>query len=76
MLERIIEILEEIKSDVDYTMEDQLVDGGILDSFDIVALVSELKSEFDVEIGIEDLTPENFNSVETICNLIERLQGE
>ncbi|MBR4724994.1 MAG: acyl carrier protein [Lachnospiraceae bacterium] len=76
MLERIIEILEEIKSDVDYTMEDQLVDGGILDSFDIVALVSELKSEFDVEIGIEDLTPENFNSAETICNLIERLQGE
>ena len=76
MLERIIEILEEIKSDVDYTMEDQLVDSGILDSFDIVALVSELKSEFDVEIGIEDLTPENFNSAETICNLIERLQGE
>ena len=76
MLERIIEILEEIKSDVDYTMEDQLVDGGILDSFDIVALVSELKNEFDVEIGIEDLTPENFNSAETICNLIERLQEE
>ena len=76
MLERVIEILEEIKSDVDFTMEDQLVDGGILDSFDIVALVSELKGEFDVEIGIEDLTPENFNSAETICNLIERLQDE
>ncbi len=76
MLERIIEILEEIKDDVDFTMEDQLVDGGILDSFDIVALVSELKSEFDVEIGIEDLTPENFNSAETICSLIARLQGE
>ncbi|MBO4416156.1 MAG: acyl carrier protein [Lachnospiraceae bacterium] len=76
MLERVIEILEEIKSDVDFTMEDQLVDGGILDSFDIVALVSELKGEFDVEIGIEDLTPENFNSAETICNLIERLQEE
>ena len=76
MLERIIEILEEIKSDVDFTMEDQLVDGGILDSFDIVALVSELKGEFDVEIGIEDLTPENFNSAETICNLVEMLQEE
>ena len=76
MLERIIEILEEIKEDVDFTMEDQLVDGGILDSFDIVALVSELKNEFDVEIGIEDLTPENFNSAETICNLIEHLQEE
>ena len=76
MLERIIEILEEIRDNVDYTMEDQLVDGGIFDSFDIVALVSELKNEFDVEIGIEDLTPENFNSAETICNLIERLQDE
>ena len=76
MLERIIEILEEIRGNVDYTMEDQLVDGGIFDSFDIVALVSELKNEFDVEIGIEDLTPENFNSAETICNLIERLQED
>ncbi|MCR5683870.1 MAG: acyl carrier protein [Lachnospiraceae bacterium] len=76
MLEKVISILEEINGDVDYTTEDELVDGGILDSFDIVGLVSELKAEFDVEIGIEDLTPENFNSAETICNLIERLQEE
>ena len=76
MIDRIIEILEEIKEDVDYTMEDQLVDSGIFDSFDIVALVSELKNEFDVEIGIEDITPENFNSAEAVCNMIERLQDE
>ena len=76
MEERIIEILREIKENVDYRNEDRLVDGGILDSFDVVALVSELKGEFEIEIGIEDLTPENFNSVGTICNLVRRLQEE
>ena len=76
MLDRIIEILQGIRDDIDYYSEDSLIDDGIFDSFDIVALVSELKNEFDVEIGIEDLTPENFNSAETICNLIERLQED
>ena len=75
MLERVIEILQSIREDVDYTQETSLIDDGILDSFDVVGLVSELQDEFDVEIIVDYLTPANFNSAESICELIERLQN-
>lgn len=75
-MDKIIEILQSIRDDVDFDTEDALVDNGIFDSFDIVGLVSELKAEYDIEIPIEDLTPENFNSAETIYNLVERILNE
>lgn len=74
--EKIIEILKGIKDDIDYEMEDALVDNGLLDSFDIVGLITELKEAFDIEITIDDLTPENFNSVEAICSLVDRIINE
>jgi len=76
MLDRIIEILQGIRDDVDYYTEDALIDDGIFDSFDIVGLVSELKDEYDIDIIIDDLTPENFNSAENICALVKKLQDE
>lgn len=76
MLEKVIEILQGIREDVDYTTETSLIDDGILDSFDVVGLVSELQDEFDVEIIVDYLTPANFNSAESICDLIKRLQDE
>ena len=62
--ETIIEILEEIRPDVDFENETSLVDGNVLESFDIVSLVSELSDEFDITIRPKDLVPENFNSVD------------
>ena len=73
-MDRIIEILEEVKPGVDFSKTDGLIDDGILDSFDIVMLVGELNDAFDVHIGVEDLLPENFNSVEAIHALISRLK--
>lgn len=70
MNEKIIKILEEICPGVDFAKEKSIIDDGLVDSFDIVAIVTELMEEFDVEIGVEDLVPENFNSVEAIANLI------
>lgn len=75
-MDQIIEILKGIRDDIDYTTETNLVDGGILDSFDIVGLVTELKDAYDIEINIEDLTPENFNSAEAIYELVERILNE
>ena len=47
----------------------------LIDSLDIVAVVTELMEAFDVELGVDDLTPENFNSVEAIEELIETRQS-
>lgn len=74
--EGILGILEELHADVDFASEEQLVDDKILDSFDLVTLVTELGEEFDVEITARDFVAENFNSVERLTAMIVRLMDE
>ena len=71
-----MKILKDLRADVDFEKEKKLIDDGILDSFDIVSLVSELNDEFDVEINVMDLEPENFNTVESMIELIQKLQEQ
>ncbi len=75
-MEELIEILEGIHPDVDYNTCETLIDDGILDSFDIVTLISEINQEFDVVISAEHIVPENFNSAQALYELIERLEEE
>ena len=75
-MEELMQILEELRPDVDFENETALITGGVLDSFDIVALVGELNDAFDIEIKPNNLVPENFNSAEAMMALIEELQDE
>ncbi len=75
-MEDIIKILNEVKPGVDFENEKNLIEEEILDSFDIVNLVSKLDEEFDIEITPADLVPENFSSAESIKKLVDRLQDE
>lgn len=75
-MEKLLEILEDIRPDIDYKSEKQLVDGDVLDSFDIIAIVNELNEAFEIEIDVDDLEPENFNTIEAIYELICKLQAE
>ncbi|SDZ10243.1 Phosphopantetheine attachment site [Proteiniborus ethanoligenes] len=75
-METLLEILEELHPDVDFENCDTLIDSNILDSFDIIAIISEINSEFDVAIPAEEIIPENFNSAKALYALIERLSDE
>ena len=73
-MEKIIEMLEELKSGVDYLTETHLVTDKILDSIDITALIAMLEEEFGIEIGMESMESENFDSAQAIWDMVQDLQ--
>ncbi|MCR4839605.1 MAG: acyl carrier protein [Eubacterium sp.] len=75
-MEQLIEILQELHPEVDYDTCTTLIDDKILDSFDIVTLITEVSDEFDVRIPASEIIPENFNSAEALWAMIERLMDE
>lgn len=74
-MDKLLEILKNLKPDVDFENETGLIENAVLDSFDIVQLVSTLKDEFDIDIGPADIVPENFNSAQAMWEMIERLDA-
>ena len=76
MKEQIIEILEDIQPEADYETCMTLIDDHILSSLDVLSLVAELEDEFDVTIPTVEVIPSNFNSVDAIAAMVERLQEE
>lgn len=72
--ERVLQILQEVRHDVDFEKETKLIDDGILDSFDIISIVSELNDNFEIEITADELEPENFNTLDAVVALVESLQ--
>ena len=76
MKDRILNILKSIDDSVDYASETKLIDDKVIDSLTLTALISELESEFNIEIDMDDIVPENFNSVDAMTELVERLQDE
>ncbi|MCR5496182.1 MAG: acyl carrier protein [Treponema sp.] len=73
-MEELLKILQEAKPEINFETETALVDNSLLDSFDIVQLVMQLNEAFDIEIGAEEISPENFNSADSIWKMIQRLQ--
>ncbi|MFY9213658.1 MAG: acyl carrier protein [Tissierellaceae bacterium] len=72
-MEDLLEILEDLHPDIDFETHEALIDQQVLDSFDIVTLIAEIDSVFDVTIPAEEIIPENFNSAKALYKLIERL---
>ena len=75
-MEKLINILNEIKAGVDWENEADLIDNHILDSLKIVQLVGTLNDEFDIEITPIDIVPENFKTVNAIYEMVKRLEEE
>lgn len=75
-MERLIKILKDIEPEINYTNCKDLIDGHHLDSLSIIALVGELEEEFDITIPTVEITPDNFNSAESLWAMVMRLIEE
>lgn len=73
-MKQLLDILREMNDTIDYESEKSLIDGEIIDSLDLMELISEMEEAFDITIEMEDIIPENFNSAEAMWELITRLQ--
>ena len=76
MEDKLMEILTDLRPDVDFEVNTALIDDGILDSFDLVSLIGELADVFGVEISFDDMDPDNFNSVESMLDMLRRLDAQ
>jgi len=71
-LKAILNILKQIRPECNFTESKDFLNEGLLDSFDIVTLVSKLEQKFNISIDGQDVTPENFKDLETLENFIRR----
>ena len=75
-MEELLEILRDLYPEVDFESCETLIDDKILDSFDIVSIISEVSEQFDITISAEHIIPQNFNSAKALFALIQRLEDE
>lgn len=73
--EQVLAILKEVKPTKDLDGISNLIEGGFIDSFELMSLVANLSEKFSIDISIDDLIPDNFNSVDAITTMVERLRG-
>ena len=71
MREEILEILSTICPDVDFETEKELIDGGVIDSFAVIQIVTGLMEHFNIFIDADDIEPENLNSLDNICEMVK-----
>ncbi|EHF01319.1 hypothetical protein [Olsenella sp. oral taxon 809] len=75
-LDAMIDLLNDVKEGVDYTNCTTLIDERILDSFDILSIVSAIDDEFDVAVPAKEIVPANFNSAQSLLAMVQRLADE
>lgn len=75
-MEKVVEILSSLKSNMDFNTAKGIVTNKIIDSIDIASLISMIEEEFDVEISMEYMENENFDSAAAIWEMVQELKDE
>lgn len=68
----ILELLKEVRPDADFETSNEFIEDGLLDSFDVIVLVNLIEEKYDIEICHEFLIPENFETIDSICELVKK----
>lgn len=74
--EQILAILKEVKPTKNLEDVNDIIEGGYIDSFELMSLVMRLNDTFEIEITINELVPENFNSADAVSAMVNRLKGD
>ena len=72
--EKISDIMKKIKPTKNLETNTNIVEGGFVDSFEMMALIAALSDEFGVEITIDEMIPENFNSLDAMAAMVDTLR--
>ena len=73
-MEELIKLLSETIEGVDFENEDRLMTDKVISSIDLTEIIAEIEDHYDIEIDMEYLIPENFESAQAMLNMIEELQ--
>lgn len=76
MEEKVLEILEEYCEEAISYTGSNMMEEGIIDSFTVINIVSELEDAFDIEVDAKYVVAENFRNKEAIIDLVKRLVEE
>ena len=74
-MDQLLELLKDVNEDVDFTTQTAIIDDEVIDSLDLTGLIADIEDTFDIEIGMNDIVPENFNTVDAMWAMIQRLLG-
>lgn len=72
-MDKLIEALKRVNPDIDYENEKALITGKVIDSIDMTSILAEIEDTFDIEIDMEYIVPQNFDSVEAMWNMIQEI---
>ncbi len=75
MNEQILVMLKELRPEFDFSDSDDFVIDGLLDSFDIISLVSMLEEKYNIKVDGLDIIPENFSSIDSMIAMIQKSGG-
>ena len=75
-MEELLEILKNIRPNVDFEHCEDLINSGTLDSMDMVMIMTQIMQKFDLSIPPEEMVPQNFNSAKAMYRLIQKLEDE
>ena len=75
-MEKLLDILKNIKPEVDFKTNSKLIDDGLMDSLDIFAVILEIEKQFSIEVNPNQIDPENFQSIESIWTMIQEIQNK
>ncbi len=74
-MEKLLQILESVKPGVDFKASKNMIEEGLIDSFDMISIIANINMEFGIDFSVAEITPENFATVETLYKTIERIKN-